>query len=162
AATDPDGDPLVYWADRLPPGAFFEAATHTLHWTPGAGSAGTYPGVSFVVSDGLHRVSQSTTLAIAAVNQPPTLARPANRTVREGDPLRIQLSASDPEHDPLTFSSEQLPGGATLDPQTGLFEWTPSFTQDGTYALTFTASDGQLTASQTTLITVLDVQAAPR
>lgn len=33
-ATDPDGDPLSYSASTLPPGATFDATTHTFSWTP--------------------------------------------------------------------------------------------------------------------------------
>src|SRR5262249_17916412 len=41
-ATDTDGDPLVYWADGLPPGAVFDTSRQTLTWTPGPQTAGTY------------------------------------------------------------------------------------------------------------------------
>src|SRR5262249_51325210 len=64
SATDADGDVLVYRADRLPPGAVFDADEHVLQWTPAQGAAGAYD-VRFVVSDGLHEVSQATTLLIA-------------------------------------------------------------------------------------------------
>src|SRR5262249_13874147 len=84
SATDPEEGPLVYWADRLPPGAVFDPDQHILQWTPGPHAAGSYL-VRFVVSDGLHRVSETTTLVIAPTNQPPVLARPPDLTVREGE-----------------------------------------------------------------------------
>jgi hypothetical protein len=46
------GDTLSYAATNLPPGASFDAATHTFNWTPTAGQAGSYPGVHFSVDDG--------------------------------------------------------------------------------------------------------------
>src|SRR5262249_3638641 len=125
SASDADGDHLVYWADHLPPGAVFDVARRTLMWTPDGRSAGTYETVLLVVSDGIDQVSQSTTLVIAPTNQAPTLLRPADRTVREGDHVRIALSAGDPEGAVLTYGSNLLPGGAFLDPKTGVFDWTP-------------------------------------
>ncbi len=161
AATDPDGDALVFWADHLPGGAVFDTAQHALLWTPDDHAAGTYADVRFVVSDGLHQVSQATTLLIAPAALAPTLRRPSDRTVREGDPVRIDLQAADPDGKPLTFSSTQLPPGASLDPNTGAFRWTPTFFQHGTFVIPFTVSNGVKSTPQKTTITVLNVNAAP-
>ena len=61
------------------------------------------------------------------------LVKPADRSVREGDHVRLTLSAADPDGDALTFTSTALPGGAFLDPRTGVFDWTPAFFQHGTF-----------------------------
>jgi hypothetical protein len=160
-ATSASGRHLVYWADGLPPGALFDPNQQTLTWTPGPQAAGTYPNVRFVVSDGVYQTTAATTLLIAPAVQPPVLVRPQDRTIREGDPLHVQLTASDPQGLPLTFSSAALPGGAVLDPSTGAFDWTPDFTQNGTYDIPFTASNGTLGITQTMHVTVQDVHAAP-
>ncbi len=117
--------------------------------------------MQFTVSDGLHEVSQFVTFLIAPGNKPPTLLRPADRTVREGETLRIQLVADDLEAAPLRFSSNLLPGGASLDARTGLFEWTPTFFQHGVYKIPFIVSDGESRTVQTTTIIVLNVNASP-
>src|SRR5262249_52561191 len=101
-ATDPEGDPLVYWADNLPAGAVFDTQTQTLTWVPDARQAGTYPNVQFFVSDGLHSVRVVTTLLIAPTNFQPTLVPPPDRTVLEGGALHFPLPGSDPHGDPLT------------------------------------------------------------
>jgi YD repeat-containing protein len=160
-ATDADGDALVYWADNLPPGAVFDPASNALTWTPGFDAAGTYQDVRLFVSDGIHEVSRSFTLIIAPGNQAPALIRPADRTVREGDIVRFILQASDFEHDNLSFSSTLLPAGATLHPVTGVFEWTPGFTQAGVYDIPLTVNDGTNSTTVTARITVLNVNAAP-
>ena len=49
---------------------------------------------------------------------------------------------------------QPLPAGAELDSSTGIFEWTPATGQAGTYSITFTASDGALSASTTGKIIV--------
>jgi hypothetical protein len=170
SAQDADGDPLVYFVDRLPPGAVVAsgqsstsgAVAPTLTWTPDFESAGSYENVRFAVSDGASAVSQFVSILIAPANQPPSLARPADFTVREGEPLRIRLTARDRDGDVLTFSSDFPPGGSTLDPATGVFDWTPAFFQAGVYDVPFRVNDGAATAIQTARITVLNVNAAPQ
>jgi hypothetical protein len=165
---DPDADPLVFFADNLPPGATFDQVRGLLTWTPGPQAAGTYPDVVLSVTDGLHTVSRSFTILVAPVNEAPSLAKPADRTVREGEPIRIQLQAFDPDASRFTndasrlrYFSDFLPGGATIDPATGVFEWTPGFTQAGTYTIPFSVSDGTNVTTQSTTLTVLNVNAAP-
>ena len=54
----------------------------------------------------------------------------------------VRLAATDPNGDAVTFSSPNLPGGATLNPRTGVLEWTPGYAQHGSYDITLWASDG--------------------
>src|SRR5262249_52942560 len=55
-----------------------------------------------------------------------------------------------------------LPPGATFDPATRTFSWTPTEAQGpGSYNVTFSVSDGSLSASETVKITVLEVNLAP-
>ena len=116
-ATDPDGRPLVYWADNLPGGASFDPATHTLLWEPAYGQAGTYNDVTFYVSDGVSTVSSSISLLIAPSPPPPQLAAVPDQTVREGDHLRFTLQGSDADGGPVTYSSAALPGERHARPQ---------------------------------------------
>ena len=72
------------------------------------------------------------------------------------------MAATDPDGDALTYSASGLPTGASFDPATKTFSWTPSFTQAGPYpGVTFTASDGTLTASETIAITIANTNRAP-
>lgn len=102
-----------------------------------------------------------------AADQPPVLAAIGAKAVVTGQPLAFTLSASDPDNATLTFSASSLPSGASLNAATGAFAWTPSNSQTGTYNATFAASDGLLTNSQPTTITVssssalITVQANP-
>ena len=69
SATDPDADMLTYSASQLPAGAVFTPATRTFSWTPTDSQAGTYPGVSFRVSDG--DLSDTETITITVINVSP-------------------------------------------------------------------------------------------
>ncbi|RFS19562.1 T9SS C-terminal target domain-containing protein [Chitinophaga silvatica] len=48
------------------------------------------------------------------VNLPPVMSPIANKTVKAGDTLHIQFSATDPENDPITYSGYQLPSFVTV------------------------------------------------
>ncbi|NJR16287.1 MAG: tandem-95 repeat protein [Calothrix sp. CSU_2_0] len=161
AATDTDRDKLTYWADNLPGGSVFDPSTGILTWTPNFNQAGTYENIQFVVNDGKERVTQTINILVAQSNQAPTLTKPADIVVREGEFARIQLKATDADGTGLTYFSNLLPGGATLDPTTGLFTWTPAYFQAGEFEVPFSVSDGETITTQTTKIIVLNVNAAP-
>jgi hypothetical protein len=95
-------------------------------------------------------------------NQPPVLADIslgiANQTFKEGTEFSIQLQASDPESDSLTYSASPLPQGASLNPSTGLFTWTPTYTQGGDYSIRFSVSDGIFEDFQVVMIRVAQVK----
>ena len=98
---------------------------------------------------------------ITAANQPPVLNPIGPRSANEGSPIQIQVSASDPDGNPLNYSASGLPNGAAFDPATRTFSWTPDYTQSGVYPVTFTVSDGTLTDSETVQITVANVNRPP-
>ena len=53
-----------------------------------------------------------------------------------GQPLTFRLLGSDPDQGTtLTYSAIGLPEGATLDPHTGAFSWTPGPSQTGDYVV---------------------------
>ena len=93
-----------------------------------------------------------------AANNAPALDPIGDKSVNEGQTLAFTISASDPDGDSLTYSATNLPIGATLDPATGLFSWTPTAADVGTSTVTFIASDNgtpQMSASENVIITVL-------
>src|SRR5262249_42759256 len=50
---------------------------------------------------------------------------------------------------------------ATLDPKSGVFDWTPDYTEQGLYKVSFTVSDGKASATQSMVIVVTPADAAP-
>jgi hypothetical protein len=74
------------------------------------------------------------------------------------------VSATDPDGDDISLSAEDLPSGASFvdnGDNTGTFSWTPGYTQDGEYDVTFIASDGYLEDSCIVHITVYDSGPVP-
>ena len=88
-----------------------------------------------------------------------------SQSVNEGETLTFAVPASDPDapRDTLTFSATGLPTGATFNPATQQFSWTPTFSQGGTYEVTFSVNDGtrafNLTTTKVVTITVGEVVA---
>ena len=142
SASDPDGDRLTFGVEKLPGGAVFDVGRQSLLWTPDYDAAGTYEDVKFIVSDGLEFVRAHTTFVIAPTNRLPYLLRPPDRVLREGQPTRFTLRGGDDDGDEVTYFSRFAPPGMTLDPGTGVVEWTPAFDQAGAYDVPFGITDG--------------------
>jgi subtilisin family serine protease len=81
---------------------------------------------------------------VTTLNHAPVLMPIGNRTVGEGLALQFFVSATDADGDGLTYSATGLPPGATFNPVTKLFSWTPGYTDAGTYPVHFAVVDDQL------------------
>jgi hypothetical protein len=159
-ATDPDNDALTYSAANLPSGATFTNSTFT--WTPTYEQAGRYENIIFTVVDtGGLTDFETITITVNNVNRSPTLTAISPQTIDENQLLTFTLSATDPDGDTLTYSSPNLPQSASLDSATGAFTWRPAYNQAGAYNVTFTASDGSLSDSKDTTITVNNINRPP-
>lgn len=161
-AVDPDNDEISLDAQPLPSGAVFEGGV--FHWTPDTRQAGIYD-IEFTAADAEGGISKDTAqITVNAVNEAPELNSLKNQTTNENSLLTFALSASDPDGDVLTYSSSALPSGAALDSKTGIFTWTPTYDQAGTYRnIYFQAKDSHGVYSNliTLMITVNDVNRAP-
>ena len=139
-AEDPDSDDLIYFANGLPPAARLDAKTGAFRWTPGALDAGTYE-VQFGVGDGFGVDLKTVLIVIQDVNVAPNVARPVTRVVNEGQRLLAKIVAKDIDGDTLSYAAALLPAGATLNPTTGVFDWTPRYWQAGHYEIPIVVSD---------------------
>ncbi|MBE0534035.1 MAG: putative Ig domain-containing protein, partial [Phycisphaerae bacterium] len=65
------------------------------------------------------------------------------------------VDATDPDvGDVLTYSLTTAPAGMTIDPTTGLIEWTPTSEQAGDNSVTVSVTDGVASDSQTFSVSV--------
>lgn len=154
SATDADNDPLVYSAVNLPAGATFDPTTKTFSWIPDFSQAGAY-NIQIKANDGTAESVKDVAITVQNTNRKPALDAIPDQTVGTGENFSFQVSATDPDGDPLTFSAANLPEGATFNPTTKTFSWTPSETQVGEYPISFSVSDGTLSDIKTVKITVI-------
>ncbi len=159
-ATDADNDSLTYSSTSLPAGATLDGTTGAFSWTPGPGKAGAVQ-VTFVVSDGQSAVPATITIGVAHTNHPPAIDPIPSRTIAEGQLLTFIVNASDPDGDPVSVSAA-LPSTAQFDPAGRVFSFVPPYgIAPATVSVTFTASDGRLTATRTVSIVVTHTNRPP-
>ena len=75
-------------------------------------------------------------------NQFPTLTNPGNRSATQGQATSLQLSGSDPDGQPVSYTATGLPPGLFIGSATGFISGTP--TTSGTYTVTASVYDGVL------------------
>jgi hypothetical protein len=155
-ASDPDGEPLVYSClSGCEPGMVLSAAGGTLTWTPTydyvrGGLERTTGEVRLRATDGEGLSTDFTpfVVTVSNVNRAPVLTMPKlSFSVYEGghagvgkfagdlwvdtpttEPLQFQMTAIDPDGDPVTFACEEnCIAGMVIDSKLGMVSLTPNF-----------------------------------
>lgn len=89
-------------------------------------------------------VSRPVTITMTGTNEPPSKPSfdgPALLNAKAGESISFRVLSSDPNDDPLRFDALPLPDGALIDPETGLFSWTPTAGQVGYHLINFHVFD---------------------
>ena len=162
-----DDGKLQFSVSNLPEGATYNATTGEISWTPTYDQSGTYQNITVSVKDpaGL-TVEKTLAITVVNVNRPPVLGAVEQQTIAENTALSLNLQGSDPDVEDagkLKFEGENLPQGAILDPVSGTLNWTPSYTQAGSYQISVKVADtGGLSDEQTIPVEVTDVNRPPQ
>ncbi len=189
---DPEGEALTYraflnllevpapWEVPDPDETFtFDPETHLFRWRPPFGSAGTGPyDLVLEISDGALAVHAGVHFTIEPIHPPEVdwitangvfLTEPYEASVVEEDLIEVQIMASDPDEDELTYKAilngvEVPPPGVvpvtgetlSFDPETRLFRWEPpvGYSVVNPHLLYFEISDGFFTIYPLVEITV--------
>lgn len=77
------------------------------------------------------------------LNGAPVLTNPGNQANTENDYVSLQIAATDPDNDNLTFSASGLPSGLTIEPIGGAITGTVDYEAAGTYVVTVSVTDDQ-------------------
>jgi YD repeat-containing protein len=142
-AEDVDQDALTFALPTAPAGMSINPASGRVQWTPETGQEGGHD-VEISVSDALGAtVIQQYTIQVASgqPNQPPTIVSNPAFSASVGDLYTYDVDAEDPDGDTLTYSLLTSPAGMTIDPQSGLIQWTPTSGDLGVEAVEVLASD---------------------
>lgn len=133
-ASDPNvNNVLTYTVTSGPTNGTLSGTGSSLTYTPNANFYGS-DSFDFEVSDGALTSSATVTINVGSVNDPPVLDPILDKTVFIGDTLNFTATASDVDlpNDSLTFSlTGTVPAGASINPSTGAFAWTPAVGQVG-------------------------------
>jgi len=161
-ATDPDGDTLTYSASNLPAEATFDTGTRTFSWIPSYEQSGTYLDVHFEVSDGELTDYEDITIVVNDVNRAPELEPTGDIELNETEMLTIDVNATDPDGDSLTYSCNHTDLFTDFSMETGIGHWTTDHDDAGIYYVDFGVSDGKGGVDNKTMkITINDVNRAP-
>ena len=162
-----DGDPLTYlWTHNSTLAIQFTNSTSpSTTFTAPYVSSNTTLTLTLTADDGTAEVSDSVDILIMPTqNVHPVLDVILEQAVDEMSTLIFVAHATDEDlpSDTLTYGLEDPPAGASMDPATGAFTWTPTEDQNGIHTITVTVSDGNGgTDSQEVQVTVNVVNVAP-
>jgi RHS repeat-associated protein len=159
---DPEGGAITFFALNLPTGASMNAATGILSWTPSASFANQSVTIRVGARDasGLQSIADirvNVLLAGTGQNRPPEITSRASGGATVGVPYAYQLTARDPDFDPLRLAAPVLPAGASFNIATGQLSWTPA--SAGSYDFLFSVSDpyGYVVTQALTLVAQVPV-----
>ena len=140
-ATDAEANPLMFTATGLPAGLGI-SSSGLISGTVSFDAASSY-NVTVTVTDGqTGSTPVSFTWSITNVNRPPVVTNPGPQTTLENAPVSLQVVATEPDGDPMTFAATGLPAGLGIS-SSGLISGTVSFDAASSYNVTVTVTDGQ-------------------
>jgi uncharacterized protein (TIGR03437 family) len=133
-------------------------------YTPTNGYSGP-DSFTFRVNDGSlnsNTATVSITVGSASDNNPPT-ATGANMSTNEDTPRMINMSASDPDNDPITFQVKSGPSKGSLSGTGSQRMYTPNPNYNGPDSFVFEVTDDEgAKASASINLTVMPVNDAPK
>jgi VCBS repeat-containing protein len=162
SANDVENDSLAYSiVSGVSHGTLSNLTNNHVDYTPSANYNGS-DSFTFKANDGAADSNTATvTITINPVNDPPVLEPIGNKNVDELTTLEFTVTATDPDS-VLTYSLINAPSGVTINPNTGVFSFTPTESQGpGSYTLTISVTDGSSIDSEEIIITVNEVNIAP-
>jgi RHS repeat-associated protein len=162
-ASDADGDPLTFSLDVAPTGMTVDAAG-VIRWDPTAAQFGNNA-VKVRVDDGRGAsVVQDFTVNVISqdVNHPPVITSTPRLAATVGRQYQYDLTATDPDGDPVMWGLVKAPLGMSIDPLLGTVRWLPTVDQLGKQDVVIQAQDPLLASTtQSFTITVRSVNVPP-
>jgi choice-of-anchor A domain-containing protein/RHS repeat-associated protein len=142
-----------------PPGMQL-TANNLLAWQTGFDAAGNYE-IVLGLTDGYTVIQQAFTLTVTGVNQTPIVTEISEQFVKENEQLSLQIVASDPDGEPLSFTLNTTDySGLTLG-NDGSLIWSPGYLDEGRHEISVTVSDGVNSVDLIIVVNVSNQNRAP-
>jgi len=162
---------LTFRLEGEPAGASVNPSTGAFTWTPTESQGpGAYNFTVRVTDNGdpIENAARTFSITVNEVNVAPAISQIPGQTVKAGKKLTFTATASDTDvpANTLTFSlGSDAPTGATINPATGVFEWTPAESlEEKTVTFTVRVTDNgtpSLSASQSVTVKVAPTNRPP-
>ena len=138
--TDPSGYALTWSLATAPAGMSIDPTLGTLRWTPTADEIGTQS-VTMSVFDGSSQATQGFTVAVHGVDVPPLITSEPPTQGAVGSPYSYPVVVQYSGTGPLVYALTTAPAGMTIDPASGLIQWTPTAGEVGPGAVALSVTD---------------------
>jgi hypothetical protein len=153
-ATDPQDQDMTYAATGLPPDLTINDTTGEITGTIAYTASPSSPyAVTVTVTDtDTNETSVDFNWTVNRVNQPPDVTDPGDQSDVEGDVISLQIVATDPNDDPLTYGATNLPDGLSISSSTGEISGTinSGASDFSPYNVTVSVDDGEAPAVEVT------------
>jgi hypothetical protein len=134
---------------------------NSLFWQPSASSTGRHQVIVSATTPNGNSTQTTFTVDVKPFNSPPRFTPSREQSLPADERFELQISAFDPDgtHPNLIrYLGVDLPSGATLNEQTGVFSWQPTVRQVGDHQFRVIATDQfGAAASQDYTMQVIDV-----
>ena len=176
SATDADlpSQTLTYALDAasLALGMSINSSTGVFSWTPTEAQGGTAPSVTVTVTDnGIGNLtdSQTFTITVAKVNNPPTTSPVTLSAIAEDSGARLitqaelLLNASDIDGPTLTATGLSISAGngSLVDNGNGTWSYTPALNDDTSVGFSYSVTDGTTPVAGSATLDITPVNDAP-
>ncbi|MDE2420394.1 MAG: tandem-95 repeat protein [Gammaproteobacteria bacterium] len=148
SANDPSAGTISYSLGTNAPQGM-SLTGNALTWTPSLAQAGALS-FDLIATTSEGGVAHQTVSVF--VNIPPAITSTPVTTGAGGRPYQYQVTATDPNNYPLTYSLVTAPSGLQIDANTGLISWANAVA--GSYTVVIGVSDGHAAVTQNYSLTV--------
>ncbi len=145
--SDPDDSSWLFSLNNAPAGMSIDPSSGEITWTPGQAFVATGSGVVTVNvadggEDGAQPASQTFSIGVTAVNDPPTITAVPFADAVEDVPYAFTVTVTDPDDSSWTFSLLNAPAGMLIDAASGEITWTPTEGVLSSGTVTVVVADG--------------------
>ncbi|MEX1139355.1 MAG: Ig-like domain-containing protein [Bacteroidota bacterium] len=158
---DPEEASVFYSLVSLVSGASIDSVSGNFSWTPNYDQSGVHE-IVLGVSDAFETTLDTVMVTVQHVNRAPFFTEAvSDTTTAEGQELQFTILGTDLDLDVLSFGLEEGPPGASVVPETGLFSWTPSFSDSGSHRIIVSLTDDSLSIVDTVWVEVTNTNILP-